>query len=339
MAASNLPESVISEINKGTVHPVYLLYGAEVYFIDRITSLLKERVVKPESADFDCEILDGDSTSLNAVLGQALSPSWFGGRRMVVVKRAPWFKSGSEDEQQALERYFSRPMESTVLVLQAGMEVDKRKKVFKAASKSVRVVECEELKDRERREWLNRRAREFGLRLDAAALSHLILFGGRSLYGLERELEKLNCYASGAAADVDLAMVKAVCAFHVEDRVFDIMDAVAEGKTALALTRTREVMGVGIPASRIFYLLVRHYRILYRAREGLDLRLAEREITAQLEAPPTVAYKYLRQAERMKKAALTRGLRMMLDLDVNLKTGRETIDRGLQMLIAALSRG
>ncbi|NPV90213.1 MAG: DNA polymerase III subunit delta [Firmicutes bacterium] len=338
MILTKAAQMVVDEIEKGSIQPVYLLYGSEPYLVDGITRRLVEKVVEPDSADFDYETVDGDTVSLEGVLSRAQTPPWMGKWKLVVVKRAPWFKSPTDAEQQVLERYLNEPLMSTVLVFQAGAEVDKRKKSFKSASKYSRLVECLELSEKERGEWINRAAREMGMRMEAAALNHLLHFGGKSLYGLENELLKLSCFSGGKSATIGLNTVKDVSSFRVEDRVFDIMDAVVEGRPSLALNRTREVLGVGIPATKVFYLLVRHYRILHRARLGLDSRLSEREITSSLETAPQVAFKYLRQAERLKTDSLSRGLRMMLDLDVDMKSGKDTPENGLQLLIAALAR-
>ncbi|MDH7479776.1 MAG: DNA polymerase III subunit delta, partial [Syntrophomonadaceae bacterium] len=201
MAHRTAAEQVLREIEHGTLHPVYLLFGPETYYIDSITRTLKQRTVAPEFLDFDSETIEGDSASLESVLSRASSPPWFGERRLVVVKRAPWFRGASGEGQSSLESYLSAPLASTVLVFQAGNEVDRRKKAFQLVEKNGLVVECRELGERERREWIGRRARALGLRLEAEALQHLLLFGGKSLYGLEHELQKLNDYYGGRGGD------------------------------------------------------------------------------------------------------------------------------------------
>lgn len=342
MAHRTAAEQTLKEIERGVLRPVYLLFGPEAYYIDRITRSLRQRVVAPESLDFDDETIDGDSASMEQVFSRAASPPWFGERRLVVVKRTPWFKGASEEGHSSLERYLSAPLASTVLVLQAGNEVDRRKKAFKLVEKNGLVVECRELNERERREWIGRRARELGLRLEAEALQHLLLFGGKSLYGLEHELQKLADYYGSRGGEVDIRAVKEVCALHAEDRLFDIMEAVMEGRTSLALARTREVLGAGIPASKIFYLLVRDYRILGQIQLGWELGLSDSELSSRLAAqfklPPFLVPRYLRSAGRLGRGALKQGLRVMLTLDVDVKTGRETPERALQLLIAAISR-
>ncbi|MDH7478893.1 MAG: hypothetical protein QHH02_02665, partial [Syntrophomonadaceae bacterium] len=116
----------------------------------------------------------------------------------------------------------------------------------------------------------------------------------------------------------------------------------AEPRYALALARTREVLGAGIPASKIFYLLVRDYRIFSQIQQARKLKLNESELSSRLAArfklPPYLVPRYLRSAGRLSRGALNRGLQVMLTLDVDVKTGRETPESALELLIAAISR-
>jgi DNA polymerase-3 subunit delta len=137
-------------------------------------------------------------------------------------------------------------------MLTAG-EVDRRRKLFRTLVSNGTAVECRELNDRERRPWLDRQARAMGLTLESAALDYLITFGGKSLYGLINELEKIRLFLGPGETKVSLAVVQELCSRSVEDRIFDIMQAFTEKNAPLALSRIRELIEAGTAAAADFF--------------------------------------------------------------------------------------
>lgn len=330
---------VLEEIAQGKISPVYLLYGPEEYIADCIIKGLQERVFSfaAGAAEMDYEVWEGENCSLREVLTTAQSPPWFGSWRLIVVNRVPWFKGAREEEVEQLQEYLKQPMASTVLVFKAGAEVERRSGLFRCLEISPHavVVECGELGERERRAWLQIRAGELGLNLDYEALEYLLAFGGKGLRGLENELQKLASYLLPSSV-VSLETVQQVCTREVEGHIFEVIDAVAAREKFKALSLCRELINVGVPASRLFYLLVRHYRILHRVRQGQLEGWNEAKMAAELKIPQWLLRKYLQQASRLSLRDIQRGLQLMLELDVEMKTGQKPLETGLELLLVEL---
>ena len=371
------PAQVLEQIKQQQFHPVYLFFGPERYLLDELAAALKAALFDEVNAEFDYDLLDGETSSLSAVLNLANTPPWVAERRLVLVKNVPWFRGNKKSkadneetdtaslspslepaetrastakrkaaegkdssEEEAFLNYLKEPNPTTVLVMLTAGEVDRRRKLFRTLVSNGTAVECRELNDRERRPWLDRQARAMGLTLESAALDYLITFGGKSLYGLINELEKLRLFLGEGQTRVSLAVVQELCSRSVEDRIFDIMQAFTEKNAPLALSRIRELIEAGVQPQRIFYLLVRHYRIMLRARSLLDQAYSDQELASRLQVDSRLVYKYMREARGFSEAELAQGLKQMLEIDVSIKTSEGSPGMWLELLVAkAMNRG
>lgn len=359
---------LLQEIEQRQFRAAYLFYGSERYLIDEMVSALRKALVDQEASGFDYDLLDGENSTPSIVVNCANTPPWLLERRLVLVKNVPWFRGikktkatrggvpdpltetteideqtgETENEDTALSpdlllEYLKKPNPSTVVVMLAHDEVDRRRKLFRTLTANGIAIECREMNDRERRIWMKRKASAMGLDIEPAALDYLIAFGGKSLYGLANELEKLSLFFNQEQARVSVETVQVLCPRNVEERIFDIMQAVTEKQTGLALSRIRELTRSGIQPQRIFYLLVRHFRIMLKAKGLIGQSYTDQELASLLQVDYRIASKYLREARELSEIKLVKGLKWMLEMDVALKTGQGNPEIGLEVLIAQIS--
>lgn len=344
--------------------------------MEELVLALREALVKPEAAGFDYDLLDGGSVTPASVVNCADTPPWLLERRLVLVKNVPWFKetkkgktaavaadSGEgavpastmpekgtpgedapENEPASLAtevflNYLKKPNPSSVVVLLAPGEADRRRKLFKQVAAAGIALECREMNERDRRVWLKQKCSGMGLELEPAALDYLIAFGGKSLHGLVNELTKLSLFLNQdkAPVKVNLAVVQKLCPRNVEDRIFDIMQVVSEKRTDLALSRIGELTQSGIQPQRIFYLLVRHLRRLLQAKAGGPSAYPDPELSRHIQVEAWLAQKYWREAKNFSETNLAQALKWMLELDVAFKTSLGDPEIWLEVLIAQLS--
>lgn len=64
-------DGICRDIRAGKFSPIYLLIGEEPHFIDRITELLTDRVVKEADRDFNQTILYGSEAKSADVINAA----------------------------------------------------------------------------------------------------------------------------------------------------------------------------------------------------------------------------------------------------------------------------
>src|SRR3569623_824646 len=128
-------EDPVAAIERGEIAPIYCLYGAERYQVDRCLAALREAVVGGKAAAFAAfnhDAFDLKETSLAAVSETARTLPMMAPRRLGVGKGIDGVKS---DDLAPLVPYAGDPNPSTCLVL-VGEKIDTRFKAFQVLRKA-----------------------------------------------------------------------------------------------------------------------------------------------------------------------------------------------------------
>ncbi len=206
------------EIRTGKFAPIYVLYGEETYFIDKVTQLLEQNVVPEESKSFNQHIHYGKELSCNDLIAMCKRYPMMSDFQLIVVKDAQDIK-----DMEALTSYFEKPLTSTVLVLAMRKgKLDMRSRLAKAASKH-KITEFAPLRDYQMRDWLPVFAESKGKRIDIDAINRLIDLIGADLTKIHNELDKIFATVSD-----DFIRVKHIdehVGFNREYNIFELQTA------------------------------------------------------------------------------------------------------------------
>lgn len=215
---------------------------------------------------------------------------------------------------------------STVLVVVAP-SVDKRQKWVKAFGNPGTLVDCQApTKSREIAAFLKQEATRQGVTLSADAAGLLGERIGPQLLLLRQEIEKAALVA-GPGVTVDREHVEISVTSVAEEPIWDLTDAIGQGRSADALDLLSRMFGQGAAAPAILGALASHFRKLVRAGHG-----------EPVVGPPFVVRKLEQQARRYPRRRLVACLRAIHRADVELK-GASVMrpDRALEQLVLGLA--
>src|SRR4051812_39996511 len=100
--------------------PVSLYYGPESFLIEEACNLLRDQV-PAEERDWNLLVLDLDDTPLEQVIQEAETPSFFGGKRLILAKNATFFTTAKPKREpnhnvDAWLDYLGSPSENSAVV-------------------------------------------------------------------------------------------------------------------------------------------------------------------------------------------------------------------------------
>ena len=183
----SLCREILGDVTRGVFKPVYLLMGEEPYYVDLVCNAVIDNCLDESEKDFNETICYGADVNADTVITAARRYPMFAERQLVVVKEAQMMKGLEE-----LAVYCSKPLESTVLVIAMhGASADKRKALYKAASKVGVVLDSPKLRDYDMPRWITSyyNGRGLDIRPDAAAL--LAESAGTDLSKISIETDKM----------------------------------------------------------------------------------------------------------------------------------------------------
>lgn len=223
---------IIKDLKARKFKPVYLLHGEESYYIDQVVDYMEEKVLNDMEKGFNQTVLYGKDTDLATILNAAKRYPMMSDYQLVIVKEAQdlkWAKEveGSSKEAAFVQSYFENPLSSTILVLAYKYgNFDKRKKIYKAISKSGLVFQSEPVRDYKLAAWIEELVKEKGYKIAPQAAALMAEYLGTDLSKIANEVEKLALNISKDTA-IDVALIQKHIGISKEYNVFELQKAIA----------------------------------------------------------------------------------------------------------------
>ncbi len=228
---------------------------------------------------------------------------------------------GAKTAGQEFLEYLTAPAESTCLILWCRKgKPDRRNKLVSTLEKQGGLVEVPALKTQEALRELRRLAAASGKRFGPGALEHLANYSRPSLRIIAGELEKIITYG-GDASSIDLRMVQDVMTPSLEADIFSLVDALAQKKSTQAIHQLRSLLTRGEPPLRILFMMVRQFRLIFRAKIYLHKGHHRKQLSSDLDCSPFVAEKAASQSANFNFEDLERIHHWLLEKDFQLKNG------------------
>ena len=105
-------QDIIQQLQKNEYKPLYLLFGSEAYFIDKITDYITQNALSEAEKGFNQTIYYGKDVNAGIILETAKRYPMMAEKQVVIVREAQDLK-----DLDALEGYAENPVQTTILVL------------------------------------------------------------------------------------------------------------------------------------------------------------------------------------------------------------------------------
>lgn len=218
-------DAIMRDLKSGKYAPVYILMGDESYYIDRITDYIAENVLDPDGRDFNQTVVFGADTTAAQVVDMAKGyPVIPATHRVVIVKEAQGLKS-----LDALERYFEKPLASTLLVIAyKNGTIDRRKKVVGKAEAVGVVFESKKKRDYELPAFIETYLKKNHVAIDPKSAAMIAEHIGADLSRLISELDKVMISLPDDNKRVTPDIVEREIGVSKEFNIFELRTAIIE---------------------------------------------------------------------------------------------------------------
>lgn len=218
-------ETIMRDLKAKKYAPVYVLMGDESYYIDRITDYIADNVLDPDDRDFNQTVVFGADTTAAQVVDMAKGyPVMPAAHRVVIVKEAQGLKS-----LDALERYFEKPLASTVLVIAyKNGTIDRRKNVVGKAEAVGVVFESKKKRDYELPAFIEAYLKKNHVAIDTKSAAMIAEHIGADLSRLISELDKVMISLPDDDRRVTPDVVEREIGVSKEFNIFELKTAIIE---------------------------------------------------------------------------------------------------------------
>jgi DNA polymerase-3 subunit delta len=316
------------ELAGGTIRPVYLLVGEEALLRDDALAAIQQAVLDGAAEDFNLDRLSGDATTIAAVRDAVGALPMMAKHRLVVLREPEGRRGSSKALTDGLAELVPElaGQDSSVLVV-AAAKVDKRQRWVKAFGEPAAVVDCAPPKaGRSLTAFVRAEAKRQGVSLEKGVAELLAERVGPQLLLMRQEIAKASLLA-GAGEKVTLAHAEASTGQVAEQPIWDLTDAIGEGRTADAVAMLSRLLEGGAPVPVVLGTLASHFRKLLRLGTG-----------GRVPGPPFVVRKLTQQARRYPPQRLNACMQAIHDADTAIK-GASTMrpEMALERLVLGLA--
>lgn len=307
-------KQIAEDIKNGQFKKLYLLYGSEAYLKKIYLSKLLEGLGAVEG-DMNFSRFTGNNVRDEDIISTSETLPFFADRRIILIDGVNVFK----EKHELLEEYLQRlPDYLTVIFSEA--EADKRSKLYKTIVKYGYAAEFASMDAKDLAQYTARRLAAAGKKIRRDTCEEFLAGAGNDLNYINNELDKLIAYMGGREV-VTVEDIEAVCSPIVENRIFDLVSAVASGDKKTALLKYNDLLTLKEPPMRILFLLARQFGQMLHIKELAEEGSGPQLIAEKLKMNPYVVKKMMPQVKRYTKEELRLAVEDMVKAEADVKTG------------------
>lgn len=326
-------KTIDNDIRDGRIKKVYLLYGSETYLkLLYRNKLLKALGAADDETHMNYTCFSGKEADVKEIMSIADTMPFFADKRTVLITDSGFFKS-SQDE---LAEYIKTSIPDTTTIIFDEREVDAKYKLYKAVKSSGSAVEFVTPDEPEIRKWLMGGINREKKKIEPSVLAYFIQKTGVDMSNMSGELNKLLAYTMNKD-EITKDDIDAIVVTSLSDRVFEMTDAMAEGKKQKALQIYYELLELKVPAQKTLSLVARQFNLMLQVKDLKSKGFDDGQIAKKTGIRPYFVGKYVNQARGYSMEALTEAFEECIDATEKIRTGRIADNIVLEMIIIKYS--
>jgi len=304
---------------------IYLFYGEDTYSAYQKAKFWRQEFEK-KYGDYNFHTFEGHGLETPELLASASAVPFLGDKKLIVVK--DFLRDAKEDQQKILAQQLESVPDFTVLLFMEEEKPDARTVLFKKLKQIGQIQEFESPVGAALEKFIQTMvtAKQVSLghgetalvaRPEAVLLAEYI---PDNLWQLSQEVDKLLLYSEGRP--VTRAMIDQLVTPSVSSSVFQLTDALGQKNPKTALKIFQNLLDSGEDVVMIFFMMVRHFRILLQVKYCLEQKLTKPQILQKLSEKPFVVSIAMGQAKNFTFESLKAVYKKLLAIDVDLKSGK-----------------
>ena len=318
---------------------LYIFHGEEDYLRNHYLGALKKLLIDGPAEDFNFHRFDARTMDLAAFSDAVDAIPVMAEASFIQVDDVDLYQLGSDDREQMAAILSDIPDYCHIVFVYdtCPWKPDRRMRKFHAViEQNARIVEFTRQSERELMSWVSRHFSSRGKRITPELCRYLINLCGASMSTMVSEISKVSSYCT--AQDISRADIDAVVEPVLDAVVFELTDAVAEGRYAGALQTLHNLLRMQEEPIPILGAIGANLRraaaakTLLKAGKGTDALM---KLYAMSSYPAQKAFGFARRVpDRFFKTALP----LCAETDYQIKTSYDDPEALLELLILRLAQ-
>lgn len=321
-------EQIIKDIKENDIKTCYLIYGEERYLCrQNRQKLLSALVADGDTMNFTS--YEGKGIHAPEIIDLAETLPFLAEKRVLYLSNSGFFKGSAPEE---LVEYIKEIPSSTCIVFEEE-DVDKRSKLYKAISKYGVAAEFGKEREDVLSKWILTRLKKEGKKITGAAMETFLSRTGNDMERIDKELEKLLCYAIDRD-EITEADIDAVCSGKLTENIFEMVNALASRDKTKAFSLYNELIEQKESPMHILFLVTRQFQNLLQVKDLREKGYDASTITTKTKLPAYGVKVNMQQCAKFSRQELSDGLRDGVEAESAIKSGKLEERTAVELFLA-----
>lgn len=308
--------------NGDYMEKLYLVYGKNRVRIDETVNKLTKDYLETVD-DFNRIVFDYIETEVEHIIEECITLPFLSDRKVVIVKDAFLFtaekkRTSVNQNIDKMIQYIEDKEDDTLLIFVTSAEkLDNRKKITKLIKKQGKIIECEEMNERELVQYINDAVKSEGLTIRNDAVNELLNRTGVNYTIVKNELEKLMLFVDDiiTVEDVNIIVSKSL-----EANVFSLTDFILKDQKQEAVNVFRDLILQKEEPIKLLGLISSQFRLYYQTKILMNEGMRQDEISSRLKVHPYRVKLAMSQVNQYPLETLLQKMVLIRDMDYELKS-------------------
>lgn len=305
---------------------IYFLFGQDTYRSRQKLKEIVEEYKKRHQSGLNFIKINSDEKDLDDFKQNIETVSMFDEKKLIVVEEV--FQQPEYFQEELLNYLKKRKIsnDKDLIVVFWDEEIKPENKLFQFLKKKAKTQEFKLLQPHKLREWIKKYIKEQDGNIDNRAVETLIEYVGSDLWRMANELDKLVSYKiRDTKYEIRAKDIEKLVKPEIDVNIFNIIDSLGQKNKKQALRLIHDYFKKGESESYLLNRFVYQFRNLIKVKSD-----------GKLDMHPFVIKKTQSQARNFSLDELKKIYCKLLEVDLNIKTGKMDTRTALELFVTEL---
>lgn len=318
---------------------IFLFHGQDSYSSSQKLKLWQTGFVKKYGENASVEIYENKYLDLKNLATDISTVPFLSEKKLIIIK--DFFEKNVAEDQKNFIPILEKMPDTSIIIFHEKQSTAKNTTLYKKIAEYGEIEEFPAHTPATATKWLLNRSQKANIKLGAKAANYLVEYCGMDLFKLSNELSKLQTYATNNTTNDTITQetIELLATPSLTASIFRLTDCIAERNIKQAIKILAIFTENGEDLIKVFFMIVRHFRILIQIKDLLLQNENAFGIGKKMQQKPFVIKKGVTQCKNFNLEKLKTIYEKLLKIDSDFKTGKiKTYQRDNTELILAIEK-
>ena len=322
--------NIKNDIKNRIFSPVYIFTGEEQYLFDYYTKEIISIVTDTDTREFNLMKIYNSLPDETEIDTFANSFPFMSEKKILIIESTGIFKKCTENQKAYFSSLISGMPEHLIIIF-SEKDIDKRNSLYKQISKIYPVCEFDYQDIPTLKTWFSKLITAQNRAISSDDAQYICEIAGPSMHPLSSEAEKLISFVSEGGT-IERSVIDTLVAKNVENRVFAMIDDIANGNRNDAVSKLNDLKTLGEEPVKIISIIFKKFATFHKLIILKDRPM--REICSMCGLYEKHARNNLNQAQKLGMKRIANVMLKCRDMDFAIKNGTADKWSAIEAIIA-----